>query len=53
MQIKKNKFIVALIGAFFAGAIIMGGICATIMHSPGYTMTSDDKLMKIKGYIDQ
>lgn len=53
MQIRKKKFIFLLCGAFFAGAIVMGGICATLMHSPGNAMSSDDKLKEIKGYIDQ
>ena len=53
MQIKKKNFILLLAGMFFAGAIVMGGICAAMMHSPGYTMSNDDKLAEIKGYIDQ
>ena len=53
MSIKKRTFIFWLCAAFFAGLIIMGAICATIMNSPGYKFNSDDKLMEIKGYIDQ
>ncbi len=53
MQIKKRNFILILAGAFFAGLIVMGAICATIMHTPGYALKSDDKLSEIKGYIDQ
>ena len=49
----KKTFIFWLCAAFFAGLIIMGAICATIMNSPGYKFNSDDKLMEIKGYIDQ
>ena len=53
MSIKKRTFIFWLCAAFFAGLIIMGAICATIMNSPGYKLNSDDKLSEIKGYIDQ
>ena len=53
MQIKKRNFILILAGVFFAGAIVMGAICATIISSPGQVMSSDEKLAKIKGYIDQ
>ncbi len=53
MSIRKKTFIFWLCAAFFAGLIIMGAICATIMHSPGYKLNSDDKLSEIKGYIDQ
>lgn len=53
MQIRKKKIILMLCGAFFAGAIIMGGICAVIMNSPGSIMKSDEKLTEIKGYIDE
>ena len=53
MQIKKRNFILILAGVFFAGLIVMGAICATIMHSPGYVLKSDDKLTELKGYIDK
>ena len=53
MQIKKKHFILILAGVFFAGAILMGAVCATLMHSPGQAMSSDDKLSQIKGYIDK
>ena len=53
MQIKKRNFILILAGVFFAGLIVMGAICAMIMHTPGYALKSDDKLSEIKGYIDQ
>jgi len=53
MQIKKRNFILILAGVFFAGLIVMGAICATIMHTPGYALKSDDKLSEIKGYIDK
>ena len=53
MQIKKRNFILILAGVFFAGAIIMGGICAAMLHAPGHAISSDDKLSEIKGYIDQ
>ena len=53
MQIGKKKLILLLCGTFFAGAIVMGGICATMMHSPGSAQSQDDKLKEIKGYIDK
>ena len=53
MQIKKKNFILIIVGVFFAGAILMGAVCATLLHSPGYAITSDEKLTEIKGYIDK
>ncbi len=53
MQIKKKNFILIMAGVFFAGAILMGAVCAAIMHSPGYAITSDEKLAELKGYIDK
>ena len=53
MQIKKIKFIFFICAAFFAGAIVMGGICAALMHAPGQVMSNDEKLSQIKGYIDE
>ena len=53
MQIKKRNFILILAGVFFAGAVVMGGICAAMMHSPGYSLSKDDKLATIKSYIDE
>ncbi len=53
MQIKKRNFILILVGVFFAGLIVMGAICATILHSPGFALKSDDKLAELKGYIDE
>ena len=53
MQIKKKKFIFLMCAAFFAGLIVMGGICATMMHSPGQTISSDDKIKQIKACIDE
>ena len=41
-----------MIGMFFAGAVIMGAVCAGIMHSPGTSFKSDDKMVEIKSYID-
>ncbi len=52
MQIKKRNFIMILVGVFFAGAVLMGAVCAGMMHSPGTAIKYDDKLSKIKGYID-
>ncbi|MBR0456630.1 MAG: S41 family peptidase [Firmicutes bacterium] len=40
-------------GVFFAGAILMGAVCAAFLYSPGYAITSDEKLKEIKGYIDK
>ena len=53
MEIKKKKLMFMLFGAFFAGIIVMGGICATLFNSPGSTLSGDDKLKEIKGYIDK
>ena len=53
MQIKKKNFILIMVGVFFAGAVLMGAVCATLLHSPGYAITSDEKLTEIKGYIDK
>ena len=53
MEIKKKKLFFMLFGAFFAGIIVMGGICATIISSPGSSLSSDEKLTEIKGYIDK
>ena len=41
-----------MIGMFFAGAVVMGAVCAGIMHSPTTSFKSDDKMAEIKGYID-
>ncbi|MGX8773868.1 MAG: S41 family peptidase [Bacillota bacterium] len=53
MQIKKKTFIFWLFGAFFAGAVLMGAVFATLVSSPGYAFNSDDKMTEIKGYIDK
>jgi len=53
MQIKKRNFILILAGVFFAGAIVMGAICATMIHSPGRYMNGDEKLAQIKANIDK
>lgn len=50
--IKKKKLVMIMIGMFFAGAIVMGAVCAAVMHSPGTSSLNDDKLSEIKGYID-
>ena len=41
-----------MVGMFFAGAVIMGAVCAGIKHSPTASFKSDDKMTEIKSYID-
>ena len=52
MQLKKNTLILIMVGMFFAGAVVMGAVCAGIMHSPTASFNSDDKMAEIKSYID-
>ena len=53
MQIKKRNFILILAGMFFAGAVVMCGIFAALMHSPGYALSKDDKITQLKSCIDE
>ena len=52
MQLKKKSLILIMIGMFFAGAVVMGAVCAGILHSPEASFKSDDKMAEIKSYID-
>ena len=52
MQLKKKSFIMMMVGMFFAGAVVMGAVCAAVMHSPGTSFQSDDKMAELKSYID-
>ena len=52
MQLKKRTLLLLMVGMFFAGAVIMGAVCAGIKHSPTASFKSDDKMTEIKSYID-
>ena len=52
MQLKKKTLVLIMIGMFFAGAVVMGAVCAGIMHAPTASFKSDDKMAEIKSYID-
>ena len=52
MQLKKKTMVLIMVGMFFAGAVVMGGVCAGIMKAPGSTSSNDEKLTQIKNCID-
>lgn len=53
MQIGKTRFVLILIGVFMGGAVLMGAVCAFIMHSSGFAIGNEDKIAKIQKYIDE
>lgn len=52
MEMKKRTLVLIMVGMFFAGAVLMGAVCAGLMHAPSASFRSDDKMGTIKSYID-